>query len=55
MSSTVTISRCGLTLHDVRTQTTKKSILRLIKKYFPNVSILKINPGDAFCEYLAYN
>jgi hypothetical protein len=54
MSSTV-ISRCSITLHDVSTQVTERSVSKLITKILPNVRISKINLGDPFCEYLVYN
>jgi hypothetical protein len=54
MSSTV-ISRCSITLHDVSTQITERSVSKLITKILPNVRISKINLGDPFCEYLVYN
>jgi hypothetical protein len=50
--STTVISRCGVTVHDVSTQITEKLISKLITKNLPNVRILKMNLGDAFCEYL---
>jgi hypothetical protein len=50
MASTV-INQCGLTVYDVSTQITDKTILRLIKKILPNVYI-KLNPGNVYCEYL---
>jgi hypothetical protein len=51
MSSTV-VNRRGLTLYDVSTQTTKKSITALIKKRLSNVH-WELARGNPYRKYLS--
>lgn len=53
MSSTV-IGQCGITLYDISTQITEKSVRRLIKNYLPNARF-NIVLGDIFCKCLVYS